>query len=488
MTSYNTEGIERIQPLIGEDYRLQWIIGHGGMSTVWLADDLRHNREVAIKVLRPEFADNNEFLTRFRNEAESAENINHDNVVRTYDYRESRDASGTTFCFIVMEFIRGESLADLIAREGRLTEERALGLLEQAAYGLATIHALGLVHRDIKPGNIMVTPEDRVKITDFGIAKAAAAVPLTRTGMVVGTAQYVSPEQAQGHNVTAASDIYSLGVVGYELLSGRRPFNGESSVSVAISHIKDAAPPLDVSVSAPARELIAIAMRKSASRRFPEGGAFAQSISRVRLGQPPIDPSPATEEPTGVFASPTTATTVMPVGTPAEALAAAGGAPKPVAAPRPQPAFVPAQQPAPRKKGGAGWAILALLGLLAGGGAAYAFLNSGDDPAPAPAPAPVTSQVVTSTRAPQTTSSKAPTTTSTTPSKTPEATTIYVTPTQEPTTAESTTSKSKEKKTKDKDPQVSVPEAPLPSQTVELPSIEMPSLPGVNPNSNKKPN
>ena len=188
----HAEHQERFQALIGDDYRLQWVIGHGGMSTVWLADDVRNDREVAIKILRPEFSDNNEFLSRFRNEAEAAESIDSTNVVATYDYREIDDPVGTTFCFIAMEYVRGESLADMLAREGSLPEEMALDVMEQAAHGLSIIHRMGLVHRDIKPGNLLITQNGRVKITDFGIAKAAAAVPLTRTGMVVGTAQYVS--------------------------------------------------------------------------------------------------------------------------------------------------------------------------------------------------------------------------------------------------------------------------------------------------------
>ena len=233
---------DMLQDLLGDEYLLNWVVGNGGMSTVWLADDIENEREVAVKVLRPEFSDNVEFLSRFRNEALASEDIRNDNVVETYNYKEVTDDSGRTFCFIVMEFIRGESLADMLIRKGSLLEPDALDILEQAAHGLAAIHERGLVHRDIKPGNLLITQNGKVKITDFGIAKAAAAAPLTRTGMVVGTAQYVSPEQAQGKDVTTATDVYSLGVVGYEMLAGKRPFSGDSSVSVAIAHINQAPP------------------------------------------------------------------------------------------------------------------------------------------------------------------------------------------------------------------------------------------------------
>lgn len=438
-----------LQALIGPDYKLQWEIGQGGMSTVWLADDLRAGREVAVKVLRPEFSDNQEFLSRFRNEAHTAERINHPNVVATYDYRELVDDHGRNFCFIVMEYVRGESLADLIAREGKLPEERALNLLEQAAHGLATIHAMKLVHRDIKPGNILVTPEDRVKITDFGIAKAAAAVPLTRTGMVVGTAQYVSPEQAQGKEVTSASDVYSLGVVGYEILTGKRPFTGDSSVSVAISHIKDAVPPMDLSVSAPARELINIALRKEAGRRYAGGKEFASAISQVRLGQQPTDPSPqAPQQPH--YAPATADTTVMPVGTPAQVL----------------------EQAAPKKKSPVvGW-LLGIAGVCALGAGALMFLSQQqDEPEPTPTPAPVTvtsvapaapSRPSTSVQEAPTTSSKAPKTTTQTPRTTtqrPAPTTIYDSPEEtvpsEPPTSVAPTSRP----------------AFTPAPTIELPSL-----------------
>lgn len=284
---------ESIQTLVGDAYELQWVIGHGGMSTVWLADDHANDREVAIKILRPEFSDNNEFLDRFRNEADAARSIESDNVVATYDYGEVTEDNGHTFCFIVMEYVRGESLADLLQREGNLDESLALDVLEQAAHGLSIIHRMGLVHRDIKPGNLLITQNGRVKIADFGIAKAAEAVPLTRTGMVVGTAQYVSPEQAQGHSVTPASDVYSLGVVGYEMLAGKRPFHGDSSVSVALAHINQAPEALSTQVSAPARELIGIALRKDAYTRFADGNEFAVAASKVRLGQRPPAPKSA---------------------------------------------------------------------------------------------------------------------------------------------------------------------------------------------------
>ena len=179
----HTDNRAELQELIGPDYQLQWIIGHGGMSTVWLADDTTRDREVAVKVLRPEFSANEEFLSRFRNEANAAEGINSENVVATYDYREVPTLEGYPMCFIIMEYIRGESLADLIVREGQLAEAMALDVLEQAAHGLSVIHQMGLVHRDIKPGNLMITQNGKVKITDFGIAKAASAVPLTRTGL-----------------------------------------------------------------------------------------------------------------------------------------------------------------------------------------------------------------------------------------------------------------------------------------------------------------
>ena len=384
----NYENKDELQKLIGPDYQLQWIIGHGGMSTVWLADDVRHEREVALKVLRPEFTANQEFLTRFRNEANSAEGINSPNVVATYDYREVNTDGGFPMCFIAMEYIRGESLADLIAREGQLKEDMALDVLEQAAHGLAVIHRMGLVHRDIKPGNLMITQNGQIKITDFGIAKAAAAVPLTRTGMVVGTAQYVSPEQAQGKKVTAASDVYSLGVVGYEMLAGKRPFTGDSSVSVALAHVSAEPPALPISVSAPARELIEIALRKTPTQRFRDGNEMQLAVEQVRQGMRPtqpggetaviaIEPSPtASTQMLADMSRPTTARPAAPRRRPPVPPQAPARAAVPARPARPAPAPAPAVPG--KQRGTAGYwvgIVLGVITLAVIGGVAWAFNN-----------------------------------------------------------------------------------------------------------------
>lgn len=342
-----------LQKMLGNDYQLQWVVGQGGMSTVWLADDLRTKREVAIKVLRPEFSDNNEFLSRFRNEALASEKIHSENVVETYDYRETTDDAGRTICCIVMEYVRGESLADMLSRKGSLDEQLALDVLEQAAHGLSIIHRMGLVHRDIKPGNLLITEAGQVKITDFGIAKAAEAVPLTRTGMVVGTAQYVSPEQAQGKSVAATTDVYSLGVVAYEMLAGHRPFSGDSSVSVAIAHINQAPPALPTTISAPARELVGIALRKDPGQRYADGNELALAVSAVRMGRRP--PQPKSVQLQRVAPQPPRTASTQMLGQVAQPTTVVPATQQIRQAP---PRYVPA--PAPRRSS-APWVVLVML-------------------------------------------------------------------------------------------------------------------------------
>ncbi|HHU44884.1 MAG TPA: serine/threonine protein kinase, partial [Actinomycetales bacterium] len=270
--------LQRAQAVLGGDrYRIERLLGRGGMSTVWLAEDTGTGRLVAVKLLNRDLSGDPEFRERFRNEARAAQSVSSPNVVDFHSYDDQPPERGGG-CYIVMEYIRGESLADVLRRRSTLPEHLALDVLEQTAHGLSAIHAANLIHRDIKPGNLLVTPEGTVKITDFGIAKAAEAVPLTRTGMVVGTAQYVSPEQAQGRQVTPATDVYSLGCVAYEMASGRRPFQGDTTVAVALAHISKPPPQLPQTVHPHIRELIGIMLRKDPERRYADGRELARAV------------------------------------------------------------------------------------------------------------------------------------------------------------------------------------------------------------------
>lgn len=417
--------IEHIQRLLGQRYQLSWIIGRGGMSTVWLAWDTQERRDVAVKILKPEYTDNAEFRSRFRNEAHTSRGFHSPHVVATFDYGEINDeTTRATVCYIIMEYIRGESLADVLTRERTLTEKLTLEVMLQVAVGLQTIHSSGMVHRDIKPGNILITPQGEVKITDFGIAKAAAAVPLTQTGMVVGTAQYVSPEQAQGYPVQAASDIYSLGVMAYEMLAGRRPFIGESTVSVAIKHISNPPPPLPEHVRAPVRELIGICLRKDPAARYADGGELAAAVHYVLEGQLPpqphlvpvvdVDEHLFTEQLAQVATGPGTAvpprqgpgTAVPPGQEPGTAtgVATAASAPHSTGAAgtrRPNSHYPDSQRKATHPTQGrsasanAPLIVLGLVSVLALGTIAYLLLSKEDQPAPTPETFTITNEITT---------------------------------------------------------------------------------------------
>jgi eukaryotic-like serine/threonine-protein kinase len=274
--------------LLAGRYEITAPIAVGGMGEVWRARDRVLDRTVAAKVLRSEYTGDPNFLARFRNEARHTAALTHPNIASVYDYGETRDENGATVAYLVMEFVEGQTLVSILHEEGRLPVDWTLHVLGQAADGLSAAHRAGVVHRDIKPGNLMVRPDGVVKLTDFGIAQARDATPLTRTGMVVGTAQYLSPEQAQGMEVAATSDVYSLGVVAYECLAGARPFDGTSQIAIALAHINKAPPPLPADVPPVVQALIGRALAKDPAERFPDGGAFAEAIRAVEAdGRPP---------------------------------------------------------------------------------------------------------------------------------------------------------------------------------------------------------
>jgi serine/threonine protein kinase len=300
---------------IASRYELKNRIAVGGMGEVWEADDERLGRTVAIKVLKSEIGSDPEFLERFRTEARIAASLNHRGIAGVHDYGEDVTPDGTPTAYIVMELVRGEPLSTRLATQGKLGPVLTLDLLEQAGRALHAAHSRGFVHRDVKPGNILLAEDGTVKLTDFGIAKAAAAAPVTGAGMVMGTAHYIAPEQARGAEAGPASDVYSLGVVGYECLAGHRPFQDESPIKVAMMHINDPVPPLPPDVPANVRVLVATALTKDPTQRYADGGEFATAVAAVRRGQPP--PPPGSPPPLGPRTGPRPVVSSGPIPRPA---------------------------------------------------------------------------------------------------------------------------------------------------------------------------
>ncbi len=248
--------------LYGNRYKLQLKIATGGMGEVWQAEDELILRQVAIKILKEEYLGDPDFLERFRTEAKSAALVDHEGIANVFDYGED---SGSAY--LVMELVPGESLSRIIEREKKLPEQKVLDIIAQTSRALAAAHARGLVHRDIKPGNLLITPDGKVKITDFGIARVGDQVPLTKTGQVMGTVQYLAPEQATGKASTPATDLYSLGVVAYEALAGKRPFTGENQMAIAMAHINEMPPALPETVDPRVQNLVLSCLAKKPAQR-----------------------------------------------------------------------------------------------------------------------------------------------------------------------------------------------------------------------------
>ncbi|WP_052422709.1 serine/threonine-protein kinase [Nonomuraea candida] len=243
-------------------YLLLSRIATGGMGEVWRARDELLGREVAVKILRSHIYADPSFRERFRNEARLTAALADPGVAQIFDYGEQSELA-----YLVMELVHGEPLSAILARNGAVGPEVALDVLHQTAKALHAAHAAGIIHRDIKPGNLLVTPEGTIKVTDFGIARALEAAPVTQTGTVLGTAQYVSPEQAQGFPLTPSTDLYSLGVVAYECLAGRTPFRGDNQVAIALQHLSEPPAPLGADVPAPVRELVMSLLAKEPEQR-----------------------------------------------------------------------------------------------------------------------------------------------------------------------------------------------------------------------------
>ena len=258
---------ETTSTIIDGRYRVLHRVGSGGMADVVCAEDLQLGRKVAIKLLHRRFAQDEEFVERFRREASSAAGLQHQHVVSVYDRGEY---DGTYY--IAMEYLEGRSLKTIVQQEAPLDTDCAIDLTIQVLRAARFAHRRGIIHRDLKPHNVIVDADGRAKVTDFGIARAGAS-DMTQTGSIMGTAQYLSPEQAQGHAVSAASDIYSIGIMLYELLTGRVPFEGESAVTVALKQVNERPTPpsaYNPAVTPQLEEAVMRALEKDPARRYPD--------------------------------------------------------------------------------------------------------------------------------------------------------------------------------------------------------------------------
>ena len=270
---------------LGSRYTLTERIATGGMGDVWRATDSVLGREVAVKVMRASTAEDPTFAERFRDEARHSAGMSHQNIATVYDYGEDEGVA-----YLVMELVEGEPLSQMIAR-GPMNPDQVRGIVGQAALALAAAHAAGVVHRDVKPANILITPDGRVKLTDFGIARAVDGASHTRTGEVLGTPQYLSPEQALGKGATGASDLYALGIITQEMLTGRKPFDSGSAVATALAQVNDPPPPLPDGVPSDLRRIVDQSLAKDPADRPTSAAAVAAALGMSVTGLAQIPPA-----------------------------------------------------------------------------------------------------------------------------------------------------------------------------------------------------
>ncbi len=254
-------------------YTLTERIAGGGMGEVWAATDTVLGRAVAVKLLHPGLSQDSDFVERFRAEARHTAALHHPNIATVFDYGED---DGTAY--LVMELVVGQPLSQIISERAPLSAQETASILIQAATALEAAHQGGVIHRDVKPANILITSDGTAKLTDFGISRLVGSAPLTQTGQVLGTAQYLSPEQALGQSATTSSDIYALGVVGHEMLTGARPFDAGSVVATALAHVNQPAPPLPDTVPIGVRDVISAALAKDPADRPASAAAVAQAL------------------------------------------------------------------------------------------------------------------------------------------------------------------------------------------------------------------
>src|SRR6266540_2310111 len=398
-------------------YEVGRLLGAGGMAEVYEGHDRLLARRMAIKILLSQYAHDPAFLERFRREAQSAASLSHPNIVSVYD----TGSDGDTW-FIVMELVAGNTLRDLIHLHGPVHPARAAEICSEVAGALAVAHARGIVHRDVKPGNVMLTTEGKVKVMDFGIARASAVPSITQTSAVVGTAQYIAPEQAQGLEVDGRTDVYALGCCLYEMVTGQVPFSGPTPVAIAYRHVREEPTPpraLNPDVPPPLERVCLKAMAKRPEDRYQTAAEMQRDLERVRVGEPVTVAGPLPSQQT------TQAIGAAGYGEAATSLLGAGGT---VAGTR---AARYAEGVPEQRRGSLGWVLAAILALVVVGLAAFFITRAVTSPSTSPSTT-VTTPTTPPTSAPTTT--EPPTTPTTRPPTSRPTTTRPPTTTEPPTT------------------------------------------------------